>query len=295
MLWLFLLCPFVSAQFCTNTFPTGNNDITLASGRQFTLYVPSDLRDGIPKPLLLHFHGCGTLNTTNGPRVDNPDYEAELTNMSVAAEAQKWILAYPIGLPANCAGGLQPLGFNAGSCCGGVKQDDVGFSRDIVAYLSKTMCIDSGNVFASGFSNGGMMANRLGCEAADLFKAIAPHSGNIQLGGDFTSCQPSRPVSYLAFCGNQDPICVPGWKAAHEQWSTLNKCSNNTIVTYLSDTTTCQRYTPCTSGVVVEYCFVTTLPHNWSGGNTVLRPPPQSPANIVATNYIFTVLSQLLG
>jgi hypothetical protein len=58
--------------------------------------------------------------------------------------------------------------------------DDVAFARSMVDYTVKNMCGDSTNVFAIGFSNGGMMSNRLGCQAADLFKAIGPVAGNIK-------------------------------------------------------------------------------------------------------------------
>jgi hypothetical protein len=37
-------------------------------------------------------------------------------------------------------------------------------------------------VFGTGFSNGGMMANRAGCQAAELFAGVAPVAGNIRYG-----------------------------------------------------------------------------------------------------------------
>ena len=47
------------------------------------------------------------------------------------------------------------------------------------------------------------------CDAADLFKGIAPFNGPISTGGDFKACTPSRPVSVLQFsCGGADSVWI---------------------------------------------------------------------------------------
>lgn len=47
------------------------------------------------------------------------------------------------------------------------------------------MCLDASNVFSTGFSNGGMITNRVACQASQLFKGVGPVAGNIRLGGSF--------------------------------------------------------------------------------------------------------------
>jgi polyhydroxybutyrate depolymerase len=79
----------------------------------------------------------------------------------------------------------------AGGCCGAAAArglDDVGFARAIAEWLVAHASVDGENLFATGFSNGAMFSNRLGCEAADLFKGVAPVEGNIQQGdGSFVT------------------------------------------------------------------------------------------------------------
>jgi len=291
----------VFAQTCTNVYGYGNHtiDITLNDGvtvRQILLYVPSGVRDGVIKPLLLHYHGCGTLNTIYGKLVDDPEYEAQLTNMTVEAENHQYLLAYPYGLPSNCAGGPpQPLGFNAGGCCGGANADDVSVARQIVSYLSSNMCVDSKNLFLAGFSNGGMFANRIGCQASDLFKAVVAHSGNIEIGGDFTSCQPAHPINYLTFCGGQDILCRFSFATAYSTFQKNALCSDEQVATYVSNTTLCQQFRQCQTNKRIEYCDIKGLGHSWSGCDDVLRPPVQDLGNIKATQYIFQFLDSLLS
>ena len=63
--------------------------------------------------------------------------------------------------------------------------------------------IEAGHVFATGMSNGGFMANRLACDGADVFAAVAPVSGTL---GSNVACNPSRPVAVLEVHGTADPI-----------------------------------------------------------------------------------------
>lgn len=47
-------------------------------------------------------------------------------------------------------------------------------------------------MYATGISNGGMLAYRLACERSDLFAAVAPVAATLTV-----SCRPPRPVSVL--------------------------------------------------------------------------------------------------
>src|SRR4029078_10614732 len=110
--------------------------------------------------------------------------------------------------------------WNAGSCCGGNKQDDVKFFRDMVTKATAELCIDSKRVYVSGHSNGGMMAEAfaradaglfagaappwgvaLACETADIFAALAPVCGISMSPGP---CNPARPIPVLAIRGLND-------------------------------------------------------------------------------------------
>jgi len=303
---LLLICMAVisSSNACSNTYSYGNHTINVTVGggliRQIKLYVPSGATDNLSLPLLLFYHGCGTLNTTSGKMVDNPDYEAQLTSMTNAAESNRYLLAYPWGLTAGspCTGGPpSPLGFNAGGCCGGVSANDTDNARRFVSFLNGAMCVNMSNLFVAGFSNGGMFASRIGCQAADLFKAVAAHSGNIMTGGDFHSCSNANtPINYLAFCGSQDSICTSGFASTYNTFQAAAKCNATApkLVTYTSNTTSCQQFQQCQTNRKVQYCNIQGMPHTWSGGDDVLRPPTQNAANIKATDWIFQFFNSLL-
>ena len=78
--------------------------------------------------------------------------------------------------------------WNAGTCClQPTTVDDVAFARAMVSALSSGgVRFDSSRVWVSGFSNGAMMSEVIGCSAADVFSASASVSGVVELepGGD---------------------------------------------------------------------------------------------------------------
>src|SRR5690349_18796236 len=69
------------------------------------------------------------------------------------------------------------LGWNAGDCCGTASAsgvDDVGLVGAILDRLETEMCVDTARIYSTGFSNGGFLSHRLGCELSDRIAAIAP-------------------------------------------------------------------------------------------------------------------------
>jgi polyhydroxybutyrate depolymerase len=86
--------------------------------------------------------------------------------------------------PNGTGRGTRALTWNAGGCCAWAERnhiDDVGFTRALVGDLAARVKIDRTRVYATGISNGGMMAFRLGVEAADLIAAIAPVEGALMV------------------------------------------------------------------------------------------------------------------
>lgn len=56
--------------------------------------------------------------------------------------------------------------------------EDIEFTRELVAHLGDTLCIDPTRVFATGHSWGGDMAAVVGCFLGDTFRAVAPAAAN---------------------------------------------------------------------------------------------------------------------
>jgi polyhydroxybutyrate depolymerase len=277
---LFLTLLFTDAfATCTNSLAAGTHSVTISSGgknRQFDIYVPYGLVDDEIHPAIFTFHGYAS----------NPSKIANLANTVPYAESYKWYAIFPKG-----SGFI--LSFNGAGCCAGNTQDDVGFARNIIAWLEENTCVDTAKVFSTGFSNGGFMTHRLACEASDVFAAFAPHSGLIEKTFAPT-CSPqySRPI--LALHGTADGV-VPffgngNWNSFSEVmdfWTQEEGCTDEAAEIFRTDSTHCIRFDNCNNGVPVEYCDIAGLAHTWSGSNS------DRPQDIDATAYIFMFFSEV--
>lgn len=98
--------------------------------------------------------------------------------------------------------------------------NDTGFVSLLLDTIEAELCIDITRVYATGFSNGGFMSYRIGCELSDRFSAIAPVSGlkrrvillqglfgykNLY-GADFYRCNLTKTIPLLHIHGTTDPI-----------------------------------------------------------------------------------------
>ena len=247
--------------------------------RTYLVRVPSRPVDG-PRPVLLAFHGGG----------GNASGFKAYAGLDAIADRDGVIVAYPNGT------GLLPralLTFNAGTrCCGyALKQgvDDVGFAAAIVDDLARRTSVDRRRVYATGHSNGGIMAYRLAAERADLVAAVAPVAGAMSLD----RFAPARPVAVLHIHSVDDPRALydggtgppfPGTDNRVEHapvvealalWARHNGCRTvpsagetrrgrrgsadaNHTVTRLT-------YGPCTSGADVIHLKLTGAGHGWPG------------------------------
>merc|ERR1712048_935361 len=96
------------------------------------------------------------------------------------------------------------FGCNIASCV----VDDIGFIDALLDELEATYCIDRSRIYVTGYSNGGMMTQRLGCELNHRLAAIAPQHGQSRLG---YNCEPEYdvPMPIINIWGTNDEI-VPG-------------------------------------------------------------------------------------
>jgi polyhydroxybutyrate depolymerase len=119
--------------------------------------------------------------------------------MSEKADQAGFIAVYPSG-----SGRLpRALTWNGGNCCGYAMVnniDDVAFIRKLLDDLASVVNVDARRVFATGISNGGILAYRLASELSDRIAAIAPVGG--PMGTE--TCHPKRPVSVMHFHGTDD-------------------------------------------------------------------------------------------
>jgi polyhydroxybutyrate depolymerase len=157
--------------------------------RSYLMHVPRNFDPSQPAAVVLAFHGGGT----------NAKSMVRFCGLSEMANQAGFLAVYPNG------SGRNPnfLTWNVGNCCGHAMRenvDDVGFLRVLLDDLVRVGPIDESRIFATGISNGGMMAYRLASELSDRIAAIASVAGPV--GTD--SCRATRPVSVLHFHGTSD-------------------------------------------------------------------------------------------
>jgi polyhydroxybutyrate depolymerase len=235
--------------------------------RSYMLYVPTSVDWNQPVPLVFVFHG-GTGNAQSA---------ILMSGFNEVADQNGFIAVYPNG-----TGPLQVdklLTWNVGSCCAYAQEnhiDDVGFVRAIVTDLQSLASIDEKRIYATGMSNGGMLSQRLGCEASDIFAAIAPVSGTL----NFSPCQPSQPISVIEFHGSDDRnvpydggvgleslvgVDFASVQDSIELWISANGCDSQPQ-TNTTDNFVHEIWTGCDEETAVALYTIIGGGHTWPGG-----------------------------
>lgn len=263
----------------------GNHTYSLRFGgreRAYILHVPRAASDGRALPVVLAFHGGG------GEAAGFQGY----AGLDAVADREGFLVVYPYG------SGVLPrrlLTWNAGECCGyamNQRIDDVGFAIAVLDDVAKHAAVDPRRVYATGHSNGAMMAYRLGGERADRIAAIVPVSGSY----DLEHFAPSRPVAVLDLHSVDDPRALynggigppfPGTnvRSSHrsvteslDRWVRNNGCKGppDTVETRVGragtpdagQTATHLRWKSCAAGGAVEHWKLTKVGHGWPGSTS---------------------------
>jgi polyhydroxybutyrate depolymerase len=241
--------------------------------RTYIVHLPNNHAPAQPAPLVFVFHGGGG-NATNAGR---------MSGMDTKADKEGFIGVYPNGTGGRANAIL--LTWNAWRCCGAAldnKVDDVGFIRALVDAVARDYPVDRKRVYATGLSNGGMLAYRVGCELGDVFAAIAPVAG--ALNSD--DCRAGPRVSVIVFHGTADKhVRFEGG----EPWTAFDRHKRtDNSVQFAIDTWKqrdgCQapperRRTgsvihtsyACADGTAVELYAVEGQGHAWPGGQKGVR------------------------
>ncbi len=290
--------------------PTGDYDITLGSGglqRSALVHVPPHA-DGALLPLMINYHGGG------GHARSQQDY----TGMNRHADRKGYIVVYPNGTGR---WNKRLLTWNAGTCCGSAARnqvDDVAFTLQLIDYLADRLPIDKTRVYATGFSNGGMMAYRLAVEAGDRIAAIAPVAGGMVVS-QFT---PVRALPILHIHSVDDPRALyhgglgprfpltnqrvqhPDIDNVINQWARFEECSATPVrVENRSGnkkrgegghSATLERYENCRDSSVIALWKLRGPGHVWPGGqrNYMKRLLGASTTVIDANEEIWKFVSQ---
>lgn len=261
--------------------------------RSWLIHVPPGYDDTKPTPVVLAFHG----GMSNGAQM------MKFCGLNEKADAAGFLAVFPDG-----TGQFESaLTWNAGNCCGYAmrnKVDDVAFVRELLDDLARVAHVDPRRVFATGMSNGGLMAYRLADELSDRFAAIAPVGGPM----GFETCQPRHPVSVIHFHGTDDKFApfaggqgersvsrTHFYSVEHtiQNWVRANGCPRTPVTTAfepkVDDGTRVSRkvYGPGTDGAEVVLYRIEGGGHTWPGREPTLIFLGKSTANISANDLLW--------
>ncbi len=232
--------------------------------RSYLLHLPKNYNSDKKYPLVIMLHGYS----------DHPRLMEFYTGMSKKADKEGFIVVYPKG--TNDAQDNN-LSWNADFCCGGARRekvDDESFIHELIGSLKKQHSTDSKSIFIAGFSNGGMLAHKLGSNNTSGIKAMAIISSSI--GGNNILLEKSyKPLPVLLMNGSEDrvlPFNGGGGKdgnytAAIESvnfWKENNRCTKNELANAERYIKT--EYLNCSENSNVIFYEIKKGKHVWFGG-----------------------------
>ena len=258
------------ASGCGRPASAGSMALSVNVGGQTRLvivHVPTGYGDQSHAALVLNMHGSGATAA---------DQEA-FSGMDSTADADGFLVAYPQGLIPDGTGfdwNVPGVPLVGGRAVPSGAADDVSFLTQLVSALEARYCIDTAEVYATGFSGGARMASQLGCDASALFAAVAPVSGLRRP----SPCPTTRSVPVIAFHGTSDPVDPYAGNGeaywtysvlqAAQDWGEQDQCAA-TPTTTDGQRYTLTAYSGCAGGAGVELYSVTGEGHEWPGGPPV--------------------------
>ncbi|HNT75088.1 MAG TPA: PHB depolymerase family esterase [Anaerolineae bacterium] len=215
---------------------------------------------------MIVFHGGG----------GNAENVQRMTGFTATADSENFIVVYPNG-----TGPLKEKLFtwNGGTCCGYAVEndvDDVGFVRTLIVDLTGVANVDPQRIYATGMSNGAIMAHRLACELSDVIAAIGP----VAATQNIETCQPERPVPVIHFHGDGDRHAPYAGGIGEESLAGVDFVSVEETIAFWVSHNSCDTapqeeqtgsiihtvYTDCNQGADVELYTVVGGLHPWPGG-----------------------------
>ncbi|MCF1709805.1 hypothetical protein L0V05_13380 [Tabrizicola sp. J26] len=158
--------------------------VELTNGRWYRIDLPTKPEGA---SVILALHGGG----------GNPNQFARNSGLSPPATERGYAVIYPAG-----SGRTRLLTWNAGYCCAYAQVtgvDDMGFLDAVLADAAERFGVDDDRVFATGMSNGSMMAERYAAGRPAKVRAVAGVAGTMD-----PSFRVEAPVALLHIHGTAD-------------------------------------------------------------------------------------------
>ena len=204
--------------------------------REYIYYAPLDIQSDAPLVFVAH----GFTGSAQGIM----DY----CGMNTVADENGFVVCYPQGSSST----EKTIYTDQGSYFWNVGYeihknetvDDIFFLKSLAIFLQNKYNLDPEKTFCTGMSNGGDMSYLLGCEAPDIFKAIAPITG-CMMEWIYESCSENDPVPVFQLHGTKDNTtyyegdvenrdkwgAYMGVESTIKFWVDRNQCTLSTVDT----------------------------------------------------------------
>jgi polyhydroxybutyrate depolymerase len=272
--------------------PGATRSITVGGmSRSYIVHAPKGHDQRTQMPVVLALHGA----TMNGAMM------AWFSDLNRKADEAGFVAVYPNG-----TGSRSSLFWNGGNCCGSAMEDnvdDVAFISALLDDLTRAYPVDPRRIYATGMSNGAIMAYRLASELSNRIAAIAPVAGAV--GTQIN--QPKRPLSVLHFHGTKDEY-IPflggiGEKSLSrttfcsvdhsiQTWVKLNGCEEKPRTDVLSKDSdelivTRQSYEGGKGGAEVSLVVIEGGGHTWPGRKSPAKALGKSATKVSANDLMW--------
>jgi poly(3-hydroxybutyrate) depolymerase len=213
--------------------------------------VPTDYDPRHAYSLIFVFHGAGGSSASSHA----------LGLQEVPGAAQEGIFVFPQGIPFEKDG----VGWDETN-----RGYDLPFFDNMVSALESSYCIDTGEVFASGFSWGGDFATALACNRGDTLRAIAVNSSTDEYSDNTnyltfkglpcpSHLHPAVRFEHAAIADKAYP--APDFATTSKLFQFFNQCSGpSKPVASRSSVMLCQQFDHCTQPYV-ECAFDSSIGH----------------------------------
>lgn len=232
--------------------------------RTYYMYTPKSYNPKHPISLVLVFHG----DNGTGKSIE------KVSRFNNLAEAFGFIAVYPNGLD------------HQWSFTGHVRRkvDDISFVAALIGHIEQIRNINRRKIYATGFSQGGILTQALACKLPNKIAAFASVAGSLTTRFA-RSCHPTVSISMMMINGTKDSsIHYHGDPITQKEalvsipettnfWRRHDQCTSSSQFQHLTPTKSLNhlqvkafRYSVCRNGSEVLQFAVVNGGHFWPGG-----------------------------